>query len=96
MNLKNTAAAAALLLATATFANAETCGASMDGASAGPACRTAPTRETTPTKADDQGFDVDELLDIILNWGTRHSEGDLNGDNMVNIDDLVGLFVRMF
>ncbi|MHC4992482.1 MAG: hypothetical protein ACYTGC_16030 [Planctomycetota bacterium] len=49
-----------------------------------------------PADTDDSGaVDVDDLLNVILDWGTDGSahQGDIDGSGLVNADDLVALLL---
>lgn len=49
----------------------------------------------TPVAGADEAAGTVTLADIVANWGRRESEFDLNGDGVVNVDDLLQFIASM-
>ncbi|HWB20698.1 MAG TPA: PQQ-dependent sugar dehydrogenase [Phycisphaerales bacterium] len=55
-------------------------------------CHSACAADIAPSGGDGQ-VNIDDLTQIILNWGTNNASADINNDGNVNIDDLTAVIL---
>ncbi|HWB20355.1 MAG TPA: GC-type dockerin domain-anchored protein, partial [Phycisphaerales bacterium] len=62
----------------------------------GMACGSCPpvcAADISPVGSPDGQVNIDDLTQIILNWGTNNANADINDDGIVNIDDLTAVIL---
>ncbi|HWB19518.1 MAG TPA: GC-type dockerin domain-anchored protein, partial [Phycisphaerales bacterium] len=56
-------------------------------------CRSVCAGDIAPLGSPDGQVNIDDLTQVILNWGTKNVDADINHDGTVNIDDLTAVIL---